>query len=467
MPQLKDLENKLKSFEKTSYTPWDDLPGPNDSVTPVKTVDIEQALERGPLHQNVKLENSALEQNSGNEKSNFSTQNKRVTNGKQTVNKRVSQPRTNGKQKDNKRITNGKQKANRNENKRVTNGKQTVNKRVSQPRTNGKQKTSLEKFTQICGIQRQIVYFLFKLCRSRSMNSTGEISLDYLYSVTNFSKASIKTSINRLKNKGLLKTIDRKDGRGGWVNYAFSDELYTNLINNADLISTNDDSIQEKDQINDKRITNGKQTVNKRVSQPMSQPITTFSSSSSNNINTTTTEDLDIIKKEEEWSNVNYSFLADIGFNTHHIQQLYQARCTTSEQLQNSIKHFAFDLEHNGKRNDIKGTPLSFFMGIMRRHGLYNAPENYQDPRDKAIAQYLEDQEQQRKKRVALEKRWFELEKQKWLDTLSEETKNALLPDHVRAGRLNGPKQACLSEHFKQTIWPEVSQNKPWLSEEA
>jgi len=333
-----------------------------------------------------------------------------------------------------------------NYNKTTTNVQQNYNKTT----TNVQQKLqqnynkvdSFDINSSVAGFEATLLWFVFEKCINNDSNITTPLFADQLVTALEKPIKIIKTSAYRLEKKGLLIKQAYRSGRGGWTKYELPDKIYQAMASQLGRI-------------------NFAPNYNKTTTK-LQQKLQQASLTSSSSINTTTGEESSSAKPT--WQ-IDFHALEEIGFSQDHIEQLQQANCTSLEKLQNSIKHFAFDLAHNDRRASIKGSPISFFMGIMRKFGVYNAPDNYKDPDELVIEQYLEQQEKQQREQAALEKRWFELEKQKWLDTLSEESKNALLPDDVRAGRLNGPKQACLSEHFKQTIWPDISQNKPWLEE--
>lgn len=88
--------------------------------------------------------------------------------------------------------------------------------------------------------------------------------------------------------------------------------------------------------------------------------------------------------------------------------------------VQDSIEHFSFDLSENNKISEIKTNPLGYFMGIMKRSGVYTAPENYEAPKDRAMRLYLEQQKTIQKKREVMENELLEISFSEWKGQLSE-----------------------------------------------
>jgi hypothetical protein len=44
-----------------------------------------------------------------------------------------------------------------------------------------------------------------------------------------------------------------------------------------------------------------------------------------------------------------------------------------------------------------------------------------------------------------------------WQPKLTKEEKDALIPQEVRNGRLNGAKLASLRSYFTENVWPEIA----------
>lgn len=358
----------------------------------------------------------------------FVTDSKPVTNQQQTDNK----PVTNKQQITEHLATNRQQTDNKTDNKPITIRQQTGNK----PVTNW-------SFSVLTGIQRKIMIFIFNECKKSLSKITKPLTLEYMSHHINTDKMSIKTSAYRLEMKSFLLRVEYKAGRGGWTKYELPKDVFHDILQN---------------ETDNKLITNWQQTDNKPITQPVTQPVTTLSSSSSD-INTTTTE------LSDEWQKIDISSLESIGLTFGHLTQLQRSGIESAEIIQDSINHFAYDLIHNSKAKEIKTTAIGYFMGIMKRAGLYTAPDNYESEKDRTLRIYMETKKRQQEKQAAVEAELIDLSYNEWSFELTEDEKKALLPDHTLNSKLEGPKIAALKTYFKKNIWPNI-QNKITLKNE-
>jgi hypothetical protein len=150
---------------------------------------------------------------------------------------------------------------------------------------------------------------------------------------------------------------------------------------------------------------------------------------------------------------IDCSPLADIGFKTNHARQALHEGKVTVAQLQESIQHFAFDLEHNGKAKLLKGAPLNFFMGIVRK-GPYAPPPNYESPEEAQMRTYLEAKEEQAKRRREMEDRVRAVQCEEWLESLTLDEKQRLVPSNEFSKPGSAAHMARLQEHFREQVWP-------------
>ena len=148
------------------------------------------------------------------------------------------------------------------------------------------------------------------------------------------------------------------------------------------------------------------------------------------------------------------------GFSRNHLVQISKFPNCEPETVRDSIDYFVFDLEHNQKQKEIKGNPLSYFMGIMRNAGVYAAPDNYESARDRALRVYLERQQQMAKRRAELEKQLLEMEREKWLEGLTDAEKEEMIPENLKQVgkqfRVEGPRISAIHEFFEENVWPEL-----------
>ena len=236
---------------------------------------------------------------------------------------------------------------------------------------------------------------------------------------------AIKETIKRLVTKGFIQRVDYRAGRGGF-GYALPEGIYRQLF---ELESGN------------KLGTNREQTGNKPGAQPGTQLGTIPSSSSSSidleNLKTTTTGELELfddarIQLSPEWSVIDTSPLAEIGFTQTHLMQLAKYSKLPAAEVQDSIHPFSFDLKRNGKGRELKGPPVNFFMGILRKGLPYAAPENYESPEAEARRHYLESKRRIEEERQSQEREIRDLEFSEWRRGLTPEEISSIVPEVVR-----------------------------------
>ena len=83
-----------------------------------------------------------------------------------------------------------------------------------------------ERLKYITGLQKKIYILLYTAVTSSSYNITGPIIIKHLSAIIGGTDKDIKTSIKRLEQKGLIRTIEYKSGCGGWSRYALTDNPY-------------------------------------------------------------------------------------------------------------------------------------------------------------------------------------------------------------------------------------------------
>jgi hypothetical protein len=338
---------------------------------------------------------------------------------------------------------------------------QTGNKLGAQPgtelRTNREQienKSGTEpRFLALSGLQRGTVLFMYSLCRAAGTRATENVRLDAIASNLETTPGAIKETIKRLVAKGFIQRVDFRAGRGGFSSYALPEGIYRQLF---ELESGN------------KLGTNREQTGNKLGAQPGTQLGTSPSSSSSvldsKSLKTTTTEAEFTDKKDQQysaWNSVDPSPLAEFGFTQSHVIQLARDGKLSVEEVQDSIHFFAFDLKRNGKGKEIKGPPVSFFMGILRKGVPYAPPSNFENPEEAARRLYVESKRRLKERRESQVQEIKELEFSEWRNELTREAINGIVPEVSRSF----PKlsESALKAHFDENVWPERRAAVPGL----
>ena len=345
-----------------------------------------------------------------------------------------------GKQKRNKKETVKKQLANNPLDQKIA--KETISEPISKPLDapdiNSKQeyKTTLEGVKGLCGIQRKILFYIVEDCSSRGLLITSYIQNETLRLLTNTDAHSVKTSIQRLIHKGFIQRERGKRGKGGFSCFLITEEVRNSVI-------------EEHRQLSISKQLGNYWDTNKETK-------SSSSSSEHNNKTTTVFEEKDIFS--DEWKNLNIEPLANIGFNFNHLLQIAQQHKLSPEMVKDSIQAFAFDLKKNNKANSIKkGSPLNFFMGILRNGQPYSPPENYESPEDETMRIYLEKKKVIAEKRAIMEQQLLDLAFDEWLSERTEQEIKDLLPESYRnKGSNSAIGHAHLKTYFKDNKWTEL-----------
>ncbi|MGK5088274.1 hypothetical protein WDW86_12010 [Bdellovibrionota bacterium FG-2] len=163
-----------------------------------------------------------------------------------------------------------------------------------------------------------------------------------------------------------------------------------------------------------------------------------------------------------EWQQVDCAPLSDIGFTQTHLVQIIRQKLLTPEVVQQSIYAFAFDLRVNGKAKEVRGAPLNYFMGTLRKGIEYAPPENYETPQAEARRKRLEYLQREEFRRQEQEQKIISLEFSAWRRELSESEIINILPEFARKP---GPIQdSALKMHFENEVWPQRSATIPGLA---
>lgn len=374
-------------------------------------------------------------------------------NREQTDNKQV----TNKEQTKNKQTTNQEQLINnpfsKNENWKQ-NGNTSVNKlKTNREQTESKIETNLPIFTpltEIVGLQRSVLVLIYQECKKARSRITPPITLDHIAHQLQTSTGSIKMTLRRLVTKGCIIRGEFKNGRAGWTKYELLDTYYQDLLHLENESSTAIELGFGRNRTKNKVETNRQQIDNKSISQ---QGTELFSSSSSY-INTTT-KDTDSLTNNE-WANIDIEPLKEIGFQKYHLEQIKNHGGLTIEEVQESINAFAFDLKTNNIENKLKGPPINYFMGIMRKRAPYIPPANYEDLQTQTLRLYLERKKSEQKIKENLEKEIFSLAYKDWESTLTEEEVSKIIPE-PKYREIDGVfRQSILELYFRKTQWVEI-----------
>jgi hypothetical protein len=303
-------------------------------------------------------------------------------------------------------------------------------------------------FSSLVGLQRAIMVFLYDACKTARGRATDALSLEHIGSCLGTSAGSAKTTLQRLEDKGCVLRIAFKNGRGGWSKYELPESIFREML---------------QLETENKLATKWQHTGNKVGTEPATEPATSIPSSSSSieleNFKTTTTGDPQLfddakVQLSPDWLAVDASPLSEIGFSQTHLVQLAKQVKLSAAEVNASIEFFAFDLKRNGKGRELKGPPLNFFMGILRKGVPYAPPENFERPADEARRRTREILERKERERQAEEQRIRDLEFAEWRRGVAIDEIVGLLPAWAQKP---GPIQDnALRAHFDAKVWPEM-----------
>jgi len=305
-------------------------------------------------------------------------------------------------------------------------------------------------FESLVGKEKKLLSFVFKKCQPLGALETPLVTTEELRQLLEVSSERLRNVIYRLSQKGLLEVIAVKNGRSGWRKFRLTKELFQKLCFDPSVSNT---------------LAMREQTVSIASPKAYAEALAGVSSSSSYELDKdlkTTTDQPELQKDNSsklspEWEQVDYSPLSDIAFTQTHLLQIFQQGKLSVTEVQDSIHFFAFDLKRNGKGKEIKGHPLNFFMGILRKCIPYAPPENFESSADEARRKTREFKERKQRERQVEEQQLLNLEFSEWRSGLSENELLKLLPEFARKA---GPIQdSALKMHFKNEVWPERTQD--------
>jgi predicted transcriptional regulator len=307
------------------------------------------------------------------------------------------------------------------------------------------QKTIENKFFSLSGLQRQIIVFVYELCKFARDKKTDPLSICQIANKCNHAVKTVKNAINRLVKKNILFRNYFKTGRGGWTIYSIPNNIYQEIL-----------SLEHRD----KETAKWEQSGSKLASKLASELVARGSSSSSTNIyKTTTTSDpknLTEAQLAQKWQELDIEPLSQIGFTKTHLAQVISQDKLSIDMIQNSIYAFAFDLQENDKAKDIKGDSINYFMGILRNGKPYAPPSNYESPQGQALRLYTERMKEIEQKRISIEKEAMQLAFGNWFAQLNDIQKKDFLPANMRHNvklEKNKMVESLAKAYFEAEVW--------------
>lgn len=422
MPKLNEIikEREGKKFIKKSYRPWDltgdgainineanDTDSSNNTVlktTPIKTRTVVNISDISPLLNDGNIE-LITEKDS------------------EIDNKQISIE----KQLDNIQDTIRKHTGNKEETTQETT-QETIRKQldISLDPT-----TLYNQLIKLSGLQKNILNFIIDVCILRNGLETGPIETSTIAMCVKTTTGSVKISLKRLIDKGFIVRNKGKQAKGGYINLSVTNDVLVNVI-------------QQRESNN--RILNPAELLSSIRYQIDNN--NSYSSSILIN-NTTTTKKQDHFP--DEWAEIDYESLSQIGFTKTQIKQLIEKNEPTI--VQESINHFAFGLEYNQKFQKYED-PLNVLMGVLRKgQGWFE--KDYRTPKEIAQQHLLEIKKAELERKRELEESTYKIAVMEWQQSLTEAEIENIAPRKKLSGDIM-PTNAKLSLYFKDNIWPNL-----------
>ena len=85
-------------------------------------------------------------------------------------------------------------------------------------------------FSSLVGLQRKIILLVYSSSKFSRSRISEPLTLEHIAKVLEIRDGSVKKSIQRLKQKGVLKTAEIKIGRAGWAKYEMPDPVFQEIL---------------------------------------------------------------------------------------------------------------------------------------------------------------------------------------------------------------------------------------------
>lgn len=282
---------------------------------------------------------------------------------------------------------------------------------------------------KLSGIQKNIFEFIVNICTLRDVLDTGPIETATIAACVKTTTGTVKISLKRLIDKGFILRNKGKQAKGGYIHLSLTQEVY-----NAAMYLRE----SKHRPLNPAEILNSIRYHLDNNQAPIS---------SSNYEITTTTKKQETIP--DEWQEVNFDSLAEIGFSKTQIKQLTNKNDPQIVQL--SIDHFAYGLKNNPKFKKYTD-PLNVLMGVLRKgEGWFE--QDYKSPQEIALQKLMDNKKSEIERRKKLDIELYTILLNEWIDLLTPEEIKKIAPNERQNGDIT-PQKAKLSSYFKENVWP-------------
>ncbi|MGJ3501124.1 hypothetical protein [Piscirickettsia salmonis] len=299
----------------------------------------------------------------------------------------------------------------------------------------------LKNLRKTIGHQRTIMMLITSHIKSmKNDNNLINIPISILATKINTDKETVRTSIKRLQKKAILLKAQGERGRHGSTQVIVPNFVKKECLK---LYNCHPQPIDETNQ-------NGNEYSNEYSNKNRNEK-SLYSSSS--NINTIT------INKDfglpENWLNINFTPLEEIGFTSTQLKQLHSRSLNTPEIIQDSIYHFAFALKFK-KTVQKYSEPLNVLMGVLRKGEAWTE-QNYRSAQEIAQEEFIERKKAEKERLNKLKEEAYKLAFDEWSKSLTLEAIDKIAPRKKINGDIT-PQQVKLNNHFKENVWEKIKE---------
>ncbi len=301
---------------------------------------------------------------------------------------------------------------------------------------------NLETVSRLYGLQRTLLFYIVENCRSRGLLYTSPITNEVLQVLLNRKADIVKTTTQRLINKGLIQRGHCKRGRGGFSIFMITEDIRNAVIEVERQL--------EKSKPKEEQLVNviSKLIVNKKETEKETNALSSSSYIDNNKTTTTAGNELSPDWLELDWSNLQER-LPQFGMT--QIKQAYPfLRQYPVEDIQDMIDGMVDDYDQ-GIFEQYK-RPVNVIMGVFREGNLWQ-PSRYISPRRQAIRKQIELLKQQEEERAELQRLQEQNRFLQWIDANRAEIEQELRdknPSFYIAFKNNGSDAL---EFIRKTIY--------------
>lgn len=274
---------------------------------------------------------------------------------------------------------------------------------------------------QLRGIQFKIFSYVVNSCTKNNSLESEKLYTPEIAEIIGCSHNSVKTSIQRLIDKGLLIRKKGKTSSGGFTLLSVAREVYMTARN----IKSFNVSVEAP-----------------WILQEWPGNYHTHHASETSH----TSVD---IKLPKEWQDIDIEPLAKIGFSLQHILMLYQAEKVSPEIVQESINAYAWGIENNAEAYKKYKNHLTVLLGVLKKGGSW-IESAYESPQDIAFKNMIALRRQQKDKQDKMIDELVEVEFPQWRALLDKTQINTIIPPGI--GISSYSIEPLLKSHFKREV---------------